>query len=659
MTARKLFIIGWIILQCAWGFAQAPFPCDGSFILSVANHSRDASSLYIGRLDANEQVQFSEMDLNNSQGYNLNGLGFSMRDNLVYGYDPNTYTIFTIDATGKVSPFRELPEIAEFGYEIAAGEMDRVGNRVMLIGRKGEPAYDEKVFIIRLNRPNDPPDLINVQSDVPVRIDDFAVDPITGVVYGFDAVAKRLITIGLGTTFAVFSHEFISISGVGQLGAIFFDQAGNLYAYGSTNGETDSTVFRLNKNTGQVLETFSGPKSGGSTDGCGCPYTIDLEKSVTPLETIACSEIIVTYDLINRSGAGRSGIHLRDSFPSDFIITEIESNIFLATINSGVGTNILDLTNVSTPIGTYPLHVHIQVPENYIGEVATQAIIDNLPLALGVKHFSDNPLTRVLDDATIFRVLAPNEIHLEDQLSQLCYGDTTTLYAPLVGDTYLWSDGSTENAFQVTESGLYWLEIQGECFTYRDSILVEQSIKPLTLDLGMDRTLESGDELQFFYETSASGTLSYAWSSSNNNNNSNLSCYNCPFPTTTPAQPATYQLTISDKFGCIATDSIYINITKSDRFYLANVFSPNNDGINDYFFLQGKVLATITNFQIYNRWGSLIHEQEGGLINEPTAGWDGRINGQLAENGVYLWKATIEFPDGSTEILTGDVVLVN
>lgn len=655
MAVHKIFTIGWIILQCMWSFAQVPFPCDGRFILSIANHSRDASSLYIGHLDANQQVQFSEIALDNPEGYNLNGLGFSMRDNLVYGYDPNTYTIFTIDATGKVSSFRNLPEIAEFGYEIAAGEMDRVGNRVMLIGRKGEPAYDEKVFIIRLNRPNDPPDLINVQSDVPVRIDDFAVDPITGVVYGFDAVAKRLITIGLGTTFAVFSHEFTSISGVGQLGAIFFDQAGDLYAYGSTGGTTDSAIFRLDKNSGQVLETFSGPRSGGSTDGCGCPYIIDFNKSVIPQQTVPCGEVIFTYDLINQSGAGRSAIHLRDSFPPGFIITEIESNIFLATVNSGVGTNILDLTNVSAPIGTYPLRVHVQVPEDYLGEVATQAIIDNLPLALGLRQLSNNPLTSALDDVTTFEVLVPNDIQLEDQLSQLCYGDTSTLYAPFLGNTYLWSDGSTERTLQIMKPGLYWLEIIGDCFIYRDSILVEQSLEPLTLDLGEDQELQSGDELQFTYETSASGILSYEWSSTN----TALSCYSCPFPTIIPAQAATYHLTIRDEFGCIATDSIYVNVTKSDRFYLANVFSPNDDGINDYFFLQGKVLAMITNFQIYNRWGNLVHEQQGGLINEPAAGWDGRINGQVAENGIYLWKAKIVFPDGSTEILTGDVALVN
>lgn len=636
--------------------AQTPFACDGRFFMSVANHSRDASNLYQGRQLADGNIDFTAITIDNPQGHNLNALGFSMRDNLIYGFDPNTYEVFRIDATGKVETIRAYPELGELGYEFAAGEMDRVGGRIMMIGRSGEPAVDKKVVIIRLDRPNDPPGLMNVQTDIDVRLDDFAVDPITGVTYGFDSINKRLVTVGLGTTFSVFSHEFTTISNVGQIGSIFFDQAGNLYGYGSSSGETDAVLFHFDKYTGKVLETFNGPQSGFSSDGCGCPYQIKLEKDIQPRQIIGCGEIVITYTVVNESGSGRSGIHLRDSLPADFVITEIESNIFLSAVNSGVGTNVLDLTNLGAPIGTFAMRIHVQVPADYLGQIQSQATVDNLLLAFGTAQVSDDPFTLTDFDPTTFTVVRPEDIELESQLTQLCDGDTATLQTPLIGNQYLWSTGANTPSISIYEAGTYWLEVTGDCFTYQDTIILTQSEQALTLNLGMDTEIRSGDSFNFNYQTTASGDLSFHWETSSEE--VILNCYDCSNPIVTPAQEASYQLTITDEFGCVISDSIRIKVTKSDRFYLATAFSPNGDGHNDFFFIQGKVLAKISTLRVFNRWGTLVHESKGGDINKATAGWNGNINGQPAENGIYLWYAQVKFPDGSTEILSGDVALI-
>ncbi|MFK7937192.1 MAG: gliding motility-associated C-terminal domain-containing protein [Saprospiraceae bacterium] len=637
-------------------FSQQPFPCDGSFLLSVANHNRDASALYQGRLQANGEVDFQTLNLNNPRGHNLNALGFSMRDNLIYGFDPNTYSVFTIDANGTVETIREYPELAELGYEFSAGEMDRTGNRMIVLGRKGDPASDREALMIRLDRPDDTPGTILVQTDIPVRLDDFAFDPITGVVYGFDALNKRIVTVGLGTTFSVFTHEFATISGVGKLGSIFFDQEGNLYGYGSKSGETDTFLFLFDKNTGQMISSVAGPQSGFSTDGCGCPYTFRVEKDAQPRQAVGCSEVIITYSIVNESGAGRSGAHLRDSFPEGFLITEIEPNFFLATINSGEGTNVLDLTNISAPVGIYDLKVHVQVPPDFIGEVKTQATIDNLLLAFGESTVSDDPLLLGSADATSFQVVEPNSIELEAQLTQLCHDESATLFAPFEGESYLWSDGSTEPTLTVTESGTYWLEIQGDCFTYLDTIELAQAVEPLQLDLIAPAQIQSGDDLNFTYETTATGDLIYEWFTSSDE--ITLSCYDCPFPTAAPPSEANYTLKISDQYGCFVTDSVNVEVTKSDRFYYATAFSPNGDGQNDFFFIQGKVFANINTLKVFNRWGGLIYESNDGEVNDFQTGWDGNVNGQPAENGIYLWYAQVEFSDGSSEILSGELALM-
>lgn len=72
--------------------------------------------------------------------------------------------------------------------------------------------------------------------------------------------------------------------------------------------------------------------------------------------------------------------------------------------------------------------------------------------------------------------------------------------------------------------------------------------------------------------------------------------------------------------------------------FLPNAFTPDDDGLNDYFIAEG---PSVFNFrmEIYNRWGIRIHETDD-LVN----GWDGKINGEEAPEGTYIYK--IFFEDG-------------
>jgi hypothetical protein len=59
--------------------------------------------------------------------------------------------------------------------------------------------------------------------------------------------------------------------------------------------------------------------------------------------------------------------------------------------------------------------------------------------------------------------------------------------------------------------------------------------------------------------------------------------------------------------------------------------------------------------QIFNRWGVLIYES-----SELHKGWDGYFgNGNLAVQGVYVWKATGQYADGSYFDKVGDVTFLH
>jgi len=56
---------------------------------------------------------------------------------------------------------------------------------------------------------------------------------------------------------------------------------------------------------------------------------------------------------------------------------------------------------------------------------------------------------------------------------------------------------------------------------------------------------------------------------------------------------------------------------------------------------------------IYNRWGELIFQS-----HDINIGWDGYIRGTLAAQGVYLWKVTLVYKNGSPDSMAGDITLL-
>ncbi|MEQ1677669.1 MAG: gliding motility-associated C-terminal domain-containing protein [Chitinophagaceae bacterium] len=63
-----------------------------------------------------------------------------------------------------------------------------------------------------------------------------------------------------------------------------------------------------------------------------------------------------------------------------------------------------------------------------------------------------------------------------------------------------------------------------------------------------------------------------------------------------------------------------------------SAFTPNNDGLNDYFRPHNALKANNYEFKVYNRWGQLVFQSRNWQEK-----WDGRINGVLQNTGTYVW----------------------
>ncbi|MEO0775781.1 MAG: gliding motility-associated C-terminal domain-containing protein [Bacteroidota bacterium] len=124
-------------------------------------------------------------------------------------------------------------------------------------------------------------------------------------------------------------------------------------------------------------------------------------------------------------------------------------------------------------------------------------------------------------------------------------------------------------------------------------------------------------------------------------------------------QSTTIQATVVDTNQCEASDLIQVRVRKDRQVYIPNVFSPNEDGQNDIFYIfGGDDVQRIELFSIYDRWGEVVFTAENFDPNDPDFGWDGKLRGERMNPGVFVYHATVTFIDGFQIQYKGDVTLI-
>jgi gliding motility-associated-like protein len=100
--------------------------------------------------------------------------------------------------------------------------------------------------------------------------------------------------------------------------------------------------------------------------------------------------------------------------------------------------------------------------------------------------------------------------------------------------------------------------------------------------------------------------------------------------------------TVTYPFGCVYTKIVTLIVEKGYKLIMPNAFTPNDDGLNDFFGPEHIGLNQLE-INIYDTWGSLIYSESGDDIR----GWDGKINDEDAENGnyYYTFKASTFYED--------------
>lgn len=211
------------------------------------------------------------------------------------------------------------------------------------------------------------------------------------------------------------------------------------------------------------------------------------------------------------------------------------------------------------------------------------------------------------------------------------------------------------NIFQNLSPGDYTIYAQNEngCIS-NYNFFIEQP-EPFILNLSPDSTIELGCPIQInTFLFGGQAPFDYSWTPEES-----LSCLDCTDPIASPVAPTEYALTVSDSNQCIVQEKVSINIKTDRQFYIPNAFSPNGDGINDYFCIYpGKSVDKIVTFRIFNRWGAEVFALYDFKSSQPSFCWDGYFKNKVFDSGVFTFFAEILFLDGVEVIYKGDVTLM-
>ncbi|MEP6747256.1 MAG: PKD domain-containing protein [Bacteroidota bacterium] len=241
----------------------------------------------------------------------------------------------------------------------------------------------------------------------------------------------------------------------------------------------------------------------------------------------------------------------------------------------------------------------------------------------------------------------------------ICYGKSIQL--PVTGaSSYNWINNTTglsntQSADPValpltTTSYTVRGTDQYNCFT--DTAQVTVKVFPLPVVIaGPDQEVQLATPVQLTAQTD-NDIIKWHWSPSNY-----LNCPDCSSPVSTPLAQTAYTVSVTNKNGCVASDTIVIKVQcEESTVRIPNAFTPNNDGNNDVFMIKG--ISIIKHLVIFGRWGEKVFERSNFIAGDRSSCWDGTYKGNPSTAGSYVYYAEMQCPSGGEFMLKGSVVLI-
>jgi gliding motility-associated-like protein len=224
---------------------------------------------------------------------------------------------------------------------------------------------------------------------------------------------------------------------------------------------------------------------------------------------------------------------------------------------------------------------------------------------------------------------------------------------PVSGSTYTWlpptglnNSGIAQPIASPTTTTTYTLTIDHVC-PVTLTVYVDETPPPV--NAGQDKMITCDDTLAMLGSPAQTG-ITYQW-----NPPTGLSDPTIAQPIAQPNATTVYTLTATGENGCVSTDEV--TVTRNlccAKITVPNIFSPNQDNLNDYFGIIEIKHVSQFKLLVFNRFGEEVFRTETKDIK-----WDGRFRGKDCDVGTYFYLLQYDCADTkSKEILKGDINLV-
>jgi len=228
------------------------------------------------------------------------------------------------------------------------------------------------------------------------------------------------------------------------------------------------------------------------------------------------------------------------------------------------------------------------------------------------------------------------------QDTALCPQNSIALEVKDSRGSLTWQDNSHDDTFWVNHPGTYWVEQNILGCKHRDSITVKDAFIPF--EFYQEESFCEGDTFSFDPNLSSATLNQLSWSDG------------YPFLDRIIDEGGDYTLIYEDQCG-MQTGTLRTTLKDcSCQPFVPNIFTPNNDGINDTFQPEIPCEVNTYSLRVYDRWGHEVFSSQ-----EVDYGWDGTApSHNKVLDGVYFWFIEYETQRerGSIRAYQGNLTLL-
>lgn len=341
-----------------------------------------------------------------------------------------------------------------------------------------------------------------------------------------------------------------------------------------------------------------------------------------------------------------------------FWITNGESNYYVGNSSNNVGIALSTTTieqTANNPIGITPtFNNQNQIWSPSWQQITYSFIADSSYSYLTIGNFYPDSLTNNSPQATYPNSFTGSYYFVDDfELhhdlgpltftgdTTICINDTTILTASN-GFNYVWVNNDNPQTVLSYDSTLVVSPISTSTYTLfglYDTLEITVEVSPMNPEL--DKFYELCRDSSLILAPTYSPDNNYLWQDGSNN------------PTYIVEEPGTYWVQLNHSCGSSIDTTIVLQVECVSIVEMPNVFTPNEDNINDYFTPIKAQGVYNPELSILNRWGNLLYK-----TTDLEQGWSGKSHEVIMNDGVYYWLLTYVDVNGVSQIKQGIVHLL-